>query len=282
MGGKKSQTVKQFFNMEAVNRNVTNQITTNAVKVARPRRRSTSLKLLFAEAFIGCDIKTNQKIDAKQQSTVEAATSEIIVMKKEIQNQMQQAASANMEMLTELGSLSDIIGKSDQNIEQHINTVVENVVETNITTENITELMADQVNINNQELIIGGNYDARGGRGTIDLTQDITAQLSAAAVTNMITEKILQDKIVNDLAAKAEASVKQENTGFASIIDSVLVESRRFSVRSLRQSSDDRLLVVVMCLALLAFGLSPAGQKATTSVSGAAAKRVKRLLVRKV
>ena len=79
-------------------------------------------------------------------------------MKKEIQNSMQQAASSNMEMLTELGSLSDVIGKSDQNIEQHINTVVENVVETNITTENITELMTEQVNINNQESIIGGEF----------------------------------------------------------------------------------------------------------------------------
>ena len=276
MGGKKSQTVKQFFNMEAVNRNVTNQITTNAVKVGASQTSINKLKIIIRGSVIGCDIKTNQKIDAKQQSTVEAATSEIIDMKKEIQNQMQQAASANMEMLTELGSLSDIVGKSEQNIEQHINTVVENVVETNITTENITELMADQVNINNQELIIGGNYDCRGGRGTIDLTQDITAQLSAVAVTNMITEKILEDKIVNDLAAKAEASVKQENTGFASIIDSVFGGIAGVLGAYGNIVAICACLLCVMCLALLAFGLSPAGQKATTNVSGAASKRVSR------
>ena len=31
----------------------------------------------------------------------------------------------------------------------------------------------------------------------------------------MITEKILQDKIVNDLAAKAESSQSKKDTGFA-------------------------------------------------------------------
>ena len=273
MGGSKSQTVKQFFNMEATNRNITNQITTNAVKVGASQTSINKLKIVIRGSVIGCDIKTNQKIDAKLQSTVEAATSEILDMKTEIQNSMQQAASSNMEMLTELGSLSDVIGKSDQNIEQNINTIVENVIETNITTENITELMAEQVNINNQELIIGGNYDCRGGRGTIDLQQDITAQLSASAVTNMITEKLLENKMVNDLAAEATASVKQENTGFASIIDSVFGGIADVVGAYGNIVAICACLLCVMCLALLAFGLSPAGQQATTNASGAAAKR---------
>jgi hypothetical protein len=273
MGGSKSQTVKQFFNMEATNKNITNQITTNAVKVGASQTSINKLKIVIRGSVIGCDIKTNQKIDAKLQSTVEAATSEILDMKTEIQNSMQQAASSNMEMLTELGSLSDVIGKSDQNIEQNINTIVENVIETNITTENITELMTEQVNINNQELIIGGNYDCRGGRGTIDLQQDITAQLSASAVTNMITEKLLENKMVNDLAAEATASVKQENTGFAGIIDSI-----GGAVSSVIGAWGNIVgmvacLLCVLCIGLLAFALSPAGQQATTNASGAAAKR---------
>ena len=273
MGGSKSQTVKQFFNMEATNKNITNQITTNAVKVGASQTSINKLKIVIRGSVIGCDIKTNQKIDAKLQSTVEAATSEILDMKTEIQNSMQQAASSNMEMLTELGSLSDVIGKSDQNIEQNINTIVENVIETNITTENITELMTEQVNINNQELIIGGNYDCRGGRGTIDLQQDITAQLSASAVTNMITEKLLENKLVNDLAAEATASVKQENTGFAGIIDSIGGAVSGVIGAWGKIVGMVACLLCVLCLGLLAFALSPAGQKATTNASGAAAKR---------
>jgi hypothetical protein len=89
----------------------------------------------------------------------------------------------------------------------------------------------------------------------------------------MITEKILEDKIVNDLAAKAETSVKQENTGFASIIDSVFGGISDVLGAYGNIVGMCVCLLCVMCLALLAFGLSPAGQKATTNASGAAAKR---------
>ena len=275
MGGSKTQTIEQFFNMEALNKSITNQITTNAVKVGASQTSINKLKIVIRGSVIGCNINTNQKIDSKSISTAEAATSEIVDMKKEIQNQMQQAAASNQEMLSELGSLESFVpgAKSNQNVKQHINTVVENVVETNITTENITELLSDQVNINNTELIIGGNYDCRGGRGTIDMTQDITAQLSAAAVTNMITEKILQDKIVNDLAAKAESSQSKKDTGFASIIDSYFGGIAKVFGASASIIGIIACLLCVMCLALLAFALSPAGQKATTNASGAAAKR---------
>ena len=275
MGGSKTQTIEQFFNMEALNESITNQNTTNAVKVGASQTSINKLKIVIRGSVIGCNINTNQKIDSKSISTAEAATSEIVDMKKEIQNQMQQAAASNQEMLSELGSLESFVpgAKSNQNVKQHINTVVENVVETNITTENITELLSDQVNINNTELIIGGNYDCRGGRGTIDMTQDITAQLSAAAVTNMITEKILQDKIVNDLAAKAESSQSKKDTGFASIIDSYFGGIAKVFGASASIIGIIACLLCVMCLALLAFALSPAGQKATTNASGAAAKR---------
>lgn len=278
MGSSKSQTIEQFFNMEATNKSITNQITTNAVKVGASQTSINKLKIIIRGSVIGCDIKTNQRIDAKQTSTVEAATSEIVDMKKEIQNQMQQAASANQEMLSELGSLESFVpgGKSNQDVKQHINTVVENVIETNITTENITELISEQVNINNAELIIGGNFDCRGGRGSIDLTQDITAQLSAAAVTSMITEKILQDKTVNALVSKAETSQTKKDTGFASILDSYFGGIAKVFGASAGIIGIIACLLCVMCLALLAFGLSPAGQKATTNVSGAASKRVSR------
>jgi hypothetical protein len=197
-------------------------------------------------------------------------------MKNDIANSMEQSAAANMEMLTELGSLSDVIGKSNQNIEQTINTTVRNIVETNITTENLTELFAEQVNINQEELIIGGNFVCPEGKGGLDLSQDIVAVLSASAVTDQLAEKISETKIVNDLSAKAEASVKQENTGFASIIDSIGEGISGIVGSFTGIYAISGILLCVVCLAVLAFALSPAGQKATTNMSGAASKRVGR------
>src|SRR5210317_2198151 len=116
MGGSKSQTVKQFFQMDAVTEMMTNQITKNAVKVGNEQTSINKLELIIKGNVIGCNIKTAQTIDAKMTSTVQAATSEIVSMANDIQNMLEQSASANMGMLTELGSLSDVIGKSNQNI----------------------------------------------------------------------------------------------------------------------------------------------------------------------
>lgn len=221
MGGNKSQTIKQFLNIDALNQTITNNITRNATKVGSSQTNINKLKIVIRGSVIGCQIKSAQKIDAKSVSTVDAAVKEVVSMKAEIANAMEQSAASNMEMLTELGSMSDLVGSSSQDIEQNINTTIRNIVETNITTENLTELFTEQVNINQEEFIIGGNFVCPEGKGGLDLSQDITAVLSATAVTDQMTDKLMETKLVNDILQTTDASVKQENTGFASIIDSI-------------------------------------------------------------
>jgi hypothetical protein len=274
MGGKKSQTVKQFFEMDAVTELMTNQITKNAVKVGNEQTSINKLELIIKGNVIGCDIKTAQSIDAKMTSTVQAATSEIVSMANDIQNMLEQSASANMGMLTELGSLSDIIGESDQNIEQTIKTAVRTTVEQNITTENLTQVMNEQININQQRLIFGGNLICPEGKGGLDLSQDITAQLSAEVVSEVLTQKLLENKVVNDLATAATADVTQENTGFASIIDSVGGAISGIIGAYGKIVYACVALLCVVCIGLVVFMMSPAGQQATQNMSKAAAKKM--------
>lgn len=273
MGGKKTQTVKQFFQMDAVTEMMTNQITKNAVKVGNEQTSINKLELIIKGNVVGCNIKTAQKIDAKMTSTVQAATSEIVSMANDIQNMLEQSASANMGMLTELGSLSDVVGESDQNIEQTIKTAVRTTVQQNITTENLTQVMNEQININQQRLIFGGNLICPEGKGGLDLSQDITAQLSAEVVSQMITEKLLENKVVNDLATKAEATVKQENTGFASIIDSIggAITSVVGAYGNIVYACVA--LLCVVCIGAVIFLMSPAGQNATKAGAQAAAAK---------
>jgi len=273
MGGKKTQNVKQFFQMDAVTELMTNQITKNAVKVGNEQTSINKLELIIKGNVIGCNIKTSQTIDAKMTSTVQAATSEIVSMANDIQNMLEQSASSNMGMLTELGSLSDVIGKSNQNIEQTIKTAVRTVVTQNITTENLTQVLNEQININQQRLIFGGNIICPEGKGGLDLSQDITAQLSAEVVSTVITEKLLENKIISDLAAKGEAVVKQENTGFASIFDSILGGIGGIIGQYGNIVFACVALLCVVCIGLVVFMMSPAGQKAASQASNVAAKR---------
>lgn len=273
MGGSKSQTVKQFFQMDAVTEMTTNQITKNAVKVGNEQTSINKLELIIKGNVIGCQIKTGQSINATMTSTVGAAVSEVVSMKQDIMSMLEQSASSNMEMLTELGSLSDIIGDSSQNIEQEIKTAIRTTVTQNITTENLTEVFNEQININQQRLVFGGNIICPEGKGGLDLSQDITAQLTAEVVSELLTEKLLENKVVNDLATKAEADIKQENTGFASIFDSIFSGIGGIIGQYGNIIYACVALLCVACIGLVVFMMSPAGQQATKNASAVAAKK---------
>jgi hypothetical protein len=273
MGGSKSQTVKQFFQMDAVTEMTTNQVTKNAVKVGNEQTSINKLELIIKGNVIGCQIKTGQSINATMTSTVGAAVSEVVSMANDIMSMLEQSASSNMEMLTELGSLSDIIGDSSQNIEQEIKTAIRTTVTQNITTENLTEVFNEQININQQRLVFGGNIICPEGKGGLDLTQDITAQLTAEVVSELLTEKLLENKVVNDLATKAEADIKQENTGFASIFDSIFSGIGGIIGQYGKIIYACVALLCVACIGLVVFMMSPAGQQATKNASAVAAKK---------
>jgi len=92
-----------------------------------------------------------------------------------------------------------------------MNTTIENVIETNITQESVSEIVSEQVNIQSSELIIGGNFDCRGGRGKIDASQDIVAMLSAESVGNMIVDQILADPVVTEATKQIEKNIEKRN-----------------------------------------------------------------------
>jgi len=261
-GGSSRQKIEQFFDIDVLNQSITNTVTTNRTSVASSQTNIQKLSIVIAGNVVGCDIKTGQKIQANNTSTVESAVSSTVNMKQEISSHLDQSATANMEMLSELGDITALTGKkTQQDVLQEIKSVVKNIVETNITEENITELMAEQVNIQSTELIIGGSYDCRGGRGTIDASQDVVAGLTATAVTDMLTEKIMENKFINKIAQKGKTDQSQKATGFASIIDSAGA-----AISGIISSSTGIFWIIgcVFCVALIGlimYGMSPAGQE---------------------
>jgi hypothetical protein len=277
-GGTSRQSIKQFFEIDSLNETITNQLTKNRTSVASSQTNIQKLSIVIGGSVVGCDIKTGQKIEASNQSTVDSAVSAIVDMKQEISSQMEQSAAANMEMLSELGDISGIVGaKTNQDIEQTVKTMVKNIVETNISEENITELMAEQVNIQSTELIIGGTFDCRGGRGTIDASQDVVAALTASAVSDMLTEKLLKNEMVSAVVQKAEAGQSKKNTGVASIVDSI-----GSAISGIINSSTGIFYIIgcVLCVALIGlvvFMMSPAGQNVgkagASKISGPGMKR---------
>jgi hypothetical protein len=211
-GGSPRQQIEQFLNISAVNKSVMNQIVKNRTTVSASQNNIQKLTIVIAGNVVGCDIMMNQKISTKNISTLESATSTVVDMKSQINDMLKQAMEGNKDLLKGVGDSLNVEGAaSDAQITQHMNATIENVIETNITQESVAELVSEQVNIQSSELIIGGNFDCRGGRGKIDASQDIVAMLSADSVGNMIVDQILADPVVNTATAQIEKNIEKRN-----------------------------------------------------------------------
>ena len=266
MGNKAStsQSIEQTFNMSNVNKSIFEQITKNTQETAASQANIQNMKVVMRNVR-GCNANFNQTIDAETQSSSEFSPETVTEIKNGITTEMKASADAAMEKSTQLGDLSSLLSDSDQDIKQTVNMEIENVVENTITTENMNKTVAEQVSIQNGQLVIDG-YDCREG-GQIDFSQNITAKLAAKAVTSAITKAVSENKVLAALAAEASADTSSSGGGFAELVDSIgAAFSGPFKYIAI--------VIVVLIVGALIFLLSPAGQNSSRTMSSAAARRM--------
>jgi hypothetical protein len=266
MGGGGSQTIEQTFNLSAINKSVYNQVTTNTQKVSASSTNIQSIGLNVKGSMIGCPFNATQKISSETQTDVSMVPETILAMKNEITTEMQAGAQAAIEKSTEAGNLQ--FG-DDQNVKQEINMAIENIVDTTITTENLSEVISNAVNIQENVMNIGGDLDCQGEQ--ITLGQDISAKLVTKAVMASLTDALIENKTTNQLVADLGASQKTENKGLADIVGTLLeglTGPMKYAIIA------SVLVVCIIMIALGAFMLSPAGQNASRTMANAGAKKL--------
>jgi hypothetical protein len=262
MGGGGSQTIEQTFNLSAVNKSIFEQVTTNTQKVSASSTNIQSIGLNVKGSMIGCPFNATQKIKSETQTDAAMATETILAMKNEITTEMQAGASAAIEKSTEAGNMQ--FGDK-QNVKQETNMAIENIVDTTITTENLSEVISNAVNIQDNVMNIGGDLDCQGEK--MVLGQDISAKLVTKAVMGALTDALIENKTTNKLTATSDSEQKTENKGLADIIGTIFA------------GLTGPLIAVVVCvciimLAVTLFLLSPAGQNATRTAANAGAKKL--------
>lgn len=262
MGGGGSQTIEQTFNLSAVNKSIFEQVTTNTQKVSQSSTNIQSIGLNVKGSMIGCPFNATQKIKSESQTDASMATETILAMKNEITTEMQAGASAAIEKSTEAANMQ--FGDK-QNVKQETNMAIENIVDTTITTENLSEVISNAVNIQDNVMNIGGDLDCQGEK--MVLGQDISAKLVTKAVMGALTDALIENKTTNKLTATSDSEQKTENKGLADIIGTIFA------------GLTGPLIAVVVCvciimLAVTLFLLSPAGQNSTRTMANAGAKKL--------
>ena len=265
MGGGGSQSINQLFDMSVMNKSVYESITENKV-TAMASQASIQKQQIALNNVKGCGISIGQTINASASAEAKLNNEQETAIKNGVSNEMQAAAQAAIEKATEAGNMQ--FGDK-QNVTQEVNMEIQNIVENKLVTKNVTEAVAEQISLQQQQLVLQ-NIDCVTDGTKIDITQDITAQLFAKAITNNLQKAIAESKTLNKLAADAGASQKSENKGLADIISKIF--------EGLTGPLKYGIIASVICCCLLVLlmvviGLSPAGQKAAGNLGSAAARR---------
>jgi hypothetical protein len=264
MGGGGDQRINQAFNISAMNQSIFEQTTRNQSKSLVSQSSIQTMKL-YLKNVKGCDTYVTQSIDANASSSSELNNEQEIAIRNAITTEMTAAVQAQVDKVTEAGNFQ--FGDK-QNVNQELNLEVTNIVENVINIDNINSALAEQVSIQGGDYIVDG-YDCTLG-GSINYSQDITAQVVATMVTNNLIDAIASSDILNDLDAAADAAAKSENKGLADIIGTFF--------EGLTGPMKYAMIASVVCCCMIivlvmVMALSPAGQKGMTNMSGAAARR---------
>ena len=265
MGGDTSQSIENTFNFSAINENITNIITQNSSTTTATGANIQGMTVNFGE-IIGCDVNLSQKITSKTMAASDFTAEEITDLQNEITNDMQAAAESalenNTEMGSELGGLLDG-GDTEMNVTNSVNMEIQNLVETNITTTNVNNTVAEQVNIQDGVLNLK-RYDCSDTGAQLDFSQDIMAEVKATSIMNILKQAVQENKILNKMAASTESSVKKKKGGIAGVLDSlfggisdVVGTSQQGAMAA---SAASVCIVCVLVIGLAVMFMSPAGQ----------------------
>ena len=266
MGGGGSQSINQLFDMSVMNKNIYESLTVNKAEVSGSQA-SIQKQQIVMDNVKGCGIAIGQTINATLNISAETINQQKDTIVANLSNEMKATAAAAIEKATQMGNMQ--FGDK-QNVTQEVNMEIQNIVENKIVTENVTKTVAEQISLQQQQVVLR-NVDCVTDGTKIDITQDITAQLAAKAMTKNLKEALAESKILNKLAADAGASQKSENKGLSDLVSSIfegLTGPMKYAI----------IACVVCCcllvLVMIVLGLSPAGQSATKNLGKAGANRL--------
>jgi len=258
MGGGGSSTINQEFNMSVVNDIMYNSVTNNTSINENTMQNIQGMELNILKS-VGCNITTSQEITSSFMATTEQITQSFQNVSNDLVSELQAQAGAALDKQTQMGNMQ--FGDR-QNVNQTINTEIENIVKTQLETNNLTETINKAVNIQEQTINIGEVYCFNGE--SLTFKQNISADLAAQAVAKNLLSAITSNEVGTQIVTEASASASTEAGGAAEVIESageavsgvfdVITGPAKYAIIGVVLSC------IMVIIAMVMMGLSPAGQ----------------------
>ena len=265
MGGGGSSTINQEFNMSVVNDIMYSSVTNNESINENNMQNIQNMELNILRN-VGCNIETDQTITSSFMATTEQITDSFQNVENEIVSELQAQAGAALDKQTQMGNMQ--FGDR-QNVNQTINTEIENIVKTQLETNNLTKTINEAVNIQGQTINIGETICFNGEQ--LSFKQNISADLAAQAVAKNLLSAMTTNQTSNEIITKGESAAASMAGGTAEVIESAgeAVTGVVGAVTSPMRSAiiGAVLSCIVVIIAMVMIARSPAGQKKIKNVS---------------
>lgn len=192
------------------------------------------------------NINVSQKIDIDKtvRATIDASTTNLL--KEEIQNQLD--AQSDQATKTTVGAIFVGLGVVTSEDRQNIKKSVEHAINKKITLENIQSIIDTTINTNDGKIINEGKIV-----GNVTVDQNIAVTIVIINLLNQVFSEANDFLLNNNSNLELKQSSETKFTGLEGYL--------------LAGSGSSSCLLCICCIIILAFALSPAGQRAVNSAS---------------
>ena len=257
-----TQTVENVFKMKSLTQKIFKQSTTNIQTCDASGINIQEMNIMVGTSHPGCKITAGQTIKSSVECEGEFKPQNIVDMKDEIANDLKQAASQDIETKGDMFQTAKVQSDVSTKVEQEI----QNIVDTQITTENVNTVAATSVNIQSGELTIVNCYDE------VDFSQNITAQVTAKAITQTLTKAIMDSTVLNGIATDLDQSSSTKGGGLGGVFESIgTMFSNMFGGGGMYVSMASSSFLCVVIAGFVMIALSDAGQNAIKTGANSAA-----------
>jgi hypothetical protein len=219
-GGSKAST-SSTIDISVLNKTVSNYLNQNSVSSTAQSSNFQNMSVTIDNLCSGCDIDASQTINSTVRAVSQLTADNVSSIKAAVLNsanaQIDQASSAHT------GAFAlPIGGGSSTTDSSNYKSDVKNIIENNMTVENVTKAYASTFNAQKNAISIGTCGDCNGVPGTtsakLKASQNIVSDLAAEAITATISQQL------SDLDAKNMNTVglKQTSTSYSAGLDDVI------------------------------------------------------------
>jgi hypothetical protein len=275
MGGSSSKSSVQQTN-EFFNKTTNSFVSENSQKVQASALNTNTL--LFPRAqFRGCRVAIRQSIDSDVVATGQMNTQNIQDLTAKLKADA--ASAIDNSAATKSGFLSPAIANSST-ATTNLKTTVTNIIENTMTSKNVQDIFASVANKNfgdysdlyyecDPQFKTPGMCNASDSTGCdFVVDQNIKSKIVAKGVADALTKALASTITESTVTADVKSTAATTNAGLDDLVTSVF--KGLTGIWGIIAA-----IMVVLIIGAVIFLLSPAGQKASTTLANAGASKIK-------